>query len=51
MLKVNPRIGDLRALCGYCGVRIGAFFGIGVRYPHWTDGFKNMIKKIKRQVA
>lgn len=26
-----------RIKLGYLGVRIGAFFGIGVHYPHWTD--------------
>lgn len=25
---------------GYIGVRIGATFGVGVRYPHWTDHIK-----------
>jgi hypothetical protein len=51
ILKANPRIGDLRALCGYCGVRIGAFFGIGVKYPHWTDVIKTTVGKIKGLVT
>ena len=29
---------------GYAGVRIGSFFGVGVRYPHWTDKLKGESK-------
>ena len=47
ILKHQGRISGLRAWIGFVGVRIGAAFGIGVRYPHWTDVFK----KCKRQVA
>ena len=43
MLRDNPRIGDLRALIGYVGVRLGAAFGIGVRYPHWTNLYKGRV--------
>jgi hypothetical protein len=51
MLRENPRINDNRALAGYIGVRIGAFAGIGVRYPHWTDAIKTTVGKIKGLVA
>lgn len=30
----------LRSGLSYLGVRLGAFFGIGVYYPHWTDTLK-----------
>lgn len=51
MLIENPRINDTRALIGYVGVRIGAWLGIGVRYPHWTGPIKDLIRKAKRQVV
>lgn len=39
----NPRINNIRAIIGYLGVRIGAVFGVGVRYPHWTNLWKGKI--------
>ena len=36
-LVSNPRINNIRAIIGYIGVRIGAVFGVGVKYPHWTN--------------
>lgn len=30
----------VRLKLGYWGVRLGAFFGIGVKYKHWADPIK-----------
>jgi hypothetical protein len=43
ILKHQGRISGLRALIGYVGVRLGAFAGIGVRYPHWTNFYKGRV--------
>jgi hypothetical protein len=36
MMLLEAGLGLVRSFFGYLGVRIGAFFGIGVRYKHWT---------------
>lgn len=33
----------VRASIGYLGVRIGAMFGVGVRYKHWLKDFKSAV--------
>lgn len=40
VLKDTEGINKVRSALGYAGVRVGAFFGIGVRYPNWTDKIK-----------
>lgn len=35
MLVKTEKMHQLRATIGYIGVRLGAFLGIGVRYPHF----------------
>lgn len=39
-LHDTAKISWIRIKIAYCGVRIGSAFGSGVRYPHWTDNFK-----------
>jgi len=36
-LEDTAKINKFRIGVGYLGVRLGAFFGAGVRYPHWSD--------------
>lgn len=39
------RRAKIEACIGYIGVRIGAFFGIGVNYPHWSGPLKKVFKR------
>lgn len=40
VLEETGLIAPWRVKAGYWGVRVGAFFGIGVHYEHWTDVFR-----------
>jgi hypothetical protein len=40
MLREYGDLSFIRAALGYVGVRLGAHFGVGVRYPHWTNLWK-----------
>ena len=40
--KINP----VRYWLGYLGVRLGAMFGVGIYFPHWTDKIKLFIRTV-----
>lgn len=40
IMLLEAGLNRVRSFIGYMGVRIGAFFGIGVHYKHWTRWFK-----------
>jgi hypothetical protein len=40
MLRECGDLSLIRSTVGYVGVRVGAFFGLGVRYAHWTNLWK-----------
>jgi len=45
--RFKAKFNIVRSTLGYWGVRLGAFFGIGVRYKHWADPIKERIKEWK----